>query len=208
MINWSLDNPPVTDETGVLAQWVVDQLERLEPLVNQDTWDDLRAPASNLKAGLTSPTQNNTYGWLEFAHNRDEFAFTQFQLPHHWSPGTLLKPHVHWMKTTSAVGEVEWELSYRWAKIGEVMDAAWTVLADFTPDVSDGDTQYQHALTSLGEITTDGIQLSDMLICKLTRLGTSYSGANHYTAPAALLEFDIHYKRSSMGRGSSFEFVK
>ena len=101
------------------------------------------------------------------------------------------------MKTTSATGEVEWQLDYRWAKIGEAMDGSWTTLSDMTPDVSDADTVHTHALTALGTIATgDTVDVSDMLICKVTRLGSSYSGSNHYTAAAALLEFDIHYQRT------------
>lgn len=186
------------------------ELRRIQTVLqNTDSefvWDDMKAPAAILRAGAVAPTLNTTYGWYEFAHNQDEYVFFQFQLPHDWALGTDLKPHVHWMKTTSAAGEVEWQLDYRWAKIGQVMDAAWTTLSDMTPDVDDNDTQYSHALTGLGTIATGStVDISDMLICKLTRLGSSYSGASHYTAAAALLEFDIHYQRDI---GSVQEYIK
>ena len=172
-------------------------------------WDDLRSPATVLKVGSTAPSTNTTYGWLEFAHNQNQYVFTHVQLPHSWRQGTALQPHVHWMKTTSATGEVEWQFLYRWVKIGEVMDASWlpaTGSSVLTPAVSDGNTAYQHALSAFGEIPVDGVQISDMLVCKITRLGSSYSGANHYTAPAALLEFDIHYQIDSFG--SNYEYLK
>lgn len=169
-------------------------------------WDDLKAPATALKVGSTAPASNTTYGWLEFAHNADAFVFAYFQLPHHWNPGTTLKPHVHWMKTTSATGEVEWQLDYKWVNIGEVLDTSWTTLSDMTPNISDENTAYHHAITGLGSMSGEGHQISDMLICKLTRLGSSYSGSNHYTAAAALLEFDIHYQID--GWGSRQEYIK
>lgn len=166
-------------------------------------WDDLRAP---LKVGSSAPATNTTYGWLEFAHNADNYVFTHIQLPHAWYSGTVLRPHVHWVKTTSAAGEVEWKLEYRWIGIGETMDGSWTPLSSFTPSVSDADTAYHHAITPLGDISSAGKDISDMLILKLTRLGSSYTGANHYGAAAALLEFDIHYLINSFG--SKLEFIK
>jgi len=107
------------------------------------------------------------------------------------------------MKTTSAAGVVQWQLRYRWAKLGEVMDAAWTTLASETPGVSDEDTQYQHAITPLGDITTEGVGVSDMLICELGRIAPTGSG---YNPAAVLLEFDIHYEID--GFGSEREYVK
>lgn len=170
------------------------------------SWDDLKAPATSLKVGSTAPSSNTDYGWLEFAHNADAFVFSILQLPHAWKEGSTLKPHVHWMKTTAAAGEVEWQLEYRWVPIGEVMDAAWTTLSVLTPSVSDGNAQYQHALSAFGEIDGTGKTLSDMLICKITRLGSSYSGSSHYEAAAALIEFDIHYEIDSLG--SEEEYIK
>lgn len=172
------------------------------------SWDDLKAPATSLKAGNVSPTTNTTFGWLEFAHNSDEFVFSILQLPHKWKEGSTLKPHLHWMKTTAAEGLVEWQLEYRWSAITEVLDADWTTLASSTPATADDNLQYQHIITPFGEINAEGKTLSDMLICKITRLGTSYSGAGatHYTAAAALIEFDIHYEIDSLG--SEEEFTK
>lgn len=162
-------------------------------------WEDLRAPATSLKVGSTAPSVNTDNGWLEFAHNADAFVFHLFQMPHGWAEQTTLKPHVHWMKTTSAAGEVEWQFSYKWVPIGDVIDTNFTDLTELTPAVSDGDTAYQHALTAFSDIDATGKTLSDMLVVRLTRLGSSYSGANHYTAAAALLEMDIHYLVDTQG---------
>ena len=163
------------------------------------SWDDLRAPATALKVGSTAPSANTDYGWLEFAHNANAFVFHLFQMPHSWKEGSPIKPHVHWMKTTSAAGNVEWKLEYRWIPIRETMDSSWTAISNETPAVSDGDTQYQHALTPFGSVDCTGKQVSDMILIKLTRLGTGYTGSSHYTAPAALLELDIHYQIDSFG---------
>ena len=169
----------------------------------QDRWDDLRFPAANLKAGTAGvPTWDNTNGLQEFAIG--DYLFCQVQLPHAWKVGTTLKPHVHWCKITSGPNLVAWQLEYKWAKIGEVMDAAFTTISDETPDVSDGDTAYQHALTALPDIVpASDVQISDMLICKVSRIATA--GASYGTR-AALLEFDIHIEIDSYG--SVQEYVK
>ena len=174
-------------------------------LVDFVGWDDMKAPATSLKVGSTAPSADATNGWLTFAHNADAFVFHQFQLPHAWKEGSFLSPHVHWMKTTSAAGEVEWQFSYKWATIGQVVDTNFTDLTVLTPAVSDGDTAYQHALSAFADIDASGRKISDMLIVKLTRLGSSYSGSNHYTAPAALLEMDIHYQIDSFGSIQEFQ---
>lgn len=171
--------------------------------IKDSRWDDLRFPAANLKNGSSGvPTWNNTYGLQEFSIG--DYLFCQVQLPHAWMKGTDLQPHFHWMKITSAPNLVAWQLEYRWIKIGDVMDGSWTTLSDETPDVSDGDTAWQHALTAVGAIPVDStVELSDMLVCKLSRVATA--GAS-YGARAALLEFDVHYQIDSFG--SRQEYIK
>ena len=169
----------------------------------EPVWDDLRFPSANLKPGTANvPTWDPTNGLQEFAIGDELFA--QVQLPHAWKVGTVLKPHMHWCKITSGPNLVRWQLDYKWAKIGEVMDAAFTTIADETPDVSDGDTAYQHALTALPDITPAAdVQISDMLICRISRVASA--GASYGTR-AVLFEFDIHYQLDS--RGSIEEYVK
>lgn len=165
-------------------------------------WDDLRFPVANLKAGASGvPTWDNTNGLQEFSIG--DYLFCQVQLPHAWKIGSTLKPHVHWCKITSAANLVRWQIEYKWAKIGQVMDAAFTTIADETPDVSDGDTAYQHALTALPDIVPAGdVDISDMLIIKISRVATV--GASYGTR-AVLFEFDIHIQTDTDGSLAEFE---
>ena len=167
-------------------------------------WDDLRVPVTAINPpGLESdPDIDTTYGFALFSGSGTEVLFTAIQLPHSWAEGTVLRPHFHWMKTTSASGTVLWQLDYRWAGIGDIMDGDWTTLSSSTPTVSDDNTAYKHALTALGDLDATGQTLSAMLICKLSRIG----GSDTYAADAALLEFDIHYQVDSPG--SQTEYVK
>ena len=198
------DAPPA-DIDPVVSEWVQRELTRIADDFGTvaPRWDDLRFPAGNLKNGSSGvPAWNNTYGLQTFGVG--DYVFATVQLPHAWKVGTELRPHIHWCKTTSAAGTVRWELEYRWGKIGEVIDAAWTTLSNETPTVSDGDTAWQHALTPWDAITPPfDIQISDMLLCKLERVVEVGSG---YGPDVALLEFDIHYQIDSLG--SDLEYIK
>lgn len=196
---------PTSSDESLPDRWTWDELNRVSDLLLAvyPRWEDLRFPATaiNPPGQASDPDIDTTYGFFLFALN--ELIFLQVQLPHAWKVGSTIRPHVHWMKTTAAAGLVNWQLDYRWAKIGEVMDGSWTTLSSETPSVSDGDTQYQHAITELGDISDSSGDISDMLVMKLTRVAAS---ANEYGTDAALLEFDIHYEVDNVG--SDKEFIK
>lgn len=170
---------------------------------NADTtyWDDLKSPATAINPpGQASDSDWDTTiaGWLFAASGTEILAIIE-QFPHAWKEGSTFRPHVHWQKTTSASGDVMWELKYRWAPIGEVMDGSWTTLTESDPvaGTTDNDTEDEHLITSFGDVTASGKGISDMLIMHLSRLGSD--AADTYGADARLLEFDIHYQRDDPG---------
>jgi hypothetical protein len=168
--------------------------------------EDLRFPASTINpTGVTAAAGRDAdFGWLTFDSGTPEVAAVQVQLPHSWKEGSVLKPHVHWMKSTAASGGVYWQLQYRWLGIGDVMAGSWTTIGSGTPTISDSNLQYKHALTQLGDITAVGKTVSDMLVMLLTRQPAN--AADTYGADAILLEFDIHYQVDSFG--SNYEYYK
>ena len=190
-----------TDEATAIAAALVDAEKE------QGYWDDLKFPASAVNPpGLVSdPDYDTTYGGWLFAATGTELLFLQGQLPHRWVVNSALHPHVHWQKTTSASGDVVWELQYRWARIGYAMDTSWTTLESSSPvaGTPDTDTANQHLITGLGEIEASGKGISDMLIMKLSRLGSDADDT--YGADCRLLEFDIHVYQN---HGSELEFSK
>jgi len=175
-------------------------------------WDDLQVPATGLRvAGAVSPpdVDNNYAGTLLFASNATEAVGLTVQLPHGYKEGSLLKPHVHWTKTTSELGGVYWEMDYKWARIGEVIEANWTTIG--SSDVSnepyageDTATADLHLITGLGDIDGTGSQISDMLLIVIKRIHDN--AEDTYGADARLLEFDIHYQ--SDDPGSHQQFIK
>lgn len=177
--------------------------------VNHDCWEDLRFPATAINPPGQAADPDFDFvngGWL-FGSGGTELLFFMAQLPHAWREETTLMPHVHWQKTTSAGGDVLWRFSYKWAPRATVMDAAFTdddasTVAIGTPD---NDTANEHLITPFSDLTAADKGISDMLACKLARIGGD--GADTYGADARLLEFDIHYQLSDPP-GSRLEYTK
>ena len=164
-------------------------------------WDDLRFPATaiNPPGQASDPDVEATTGLLLFAAAGTETIFALVQMPHSWKEGSVVKPHVHWQKTTSADGDVYWQLDYKKIPIGQVMDAEFTTLFATTPvsGTPDNDTANEHLLTSFDDIDMTGLTLSDCLLCKISRIGGNE--ADTYGADARLLEFDIHFQINTLG---------
>ena len=175
---------------------------------SQTFWDDMRAPATAVKGGGSPPSDDTTNGCLLFSGSATNSVFITLQIPHTWYEGSTLKPHVHWQKTDTSSGDVLWQLDYKWSPINEVMDAAFTTLqatavAAGTPDT---DTADKHLITPLGDISGQGKQVSDMLICKLSRLGGDASDT-YDNQNARFLEFDIHYEVDGLGTAQLYTKV-
>lgn len=170
-------------------------------------WEDLRFPATAINPpGLASdPGFDTTNGGFLFDAAGTELLFLVAQLPHAYKPGTGLKPHVHWQKTTSAAGNVLWRLEYKMCRIGEVMDADFTAIdaAASVAGTPDTNTADKHLISSFTEIDGALLDISDMLLLKLSRIGAD--GADTYGADARFLEFDIHYQRNSPGSDEEYD---
>lgn len=69
-----------------------------------DKWDDLRFPvtAVNPPGNVSDPDIDPTTGLLLFAHNATNLVYIVAQMPHEWHEGSGIRPHIHWMKTTTA----------------------------------------------------------------------------------------------------------
>jgi hypothetical protein len=197
---------PVYDYLNALLRDLKFNIEALNYELTKDVYEDLRFSATviNPPGAVSDPDWDNTNGGWLFDSSSTEVLFTMAQLPHSWKESSDLQPHVHWQKTTSASGNVVWQLDYKWAPIGEAMDSSFTTLSSSTSVTTDNDTADEHLITSFGEISAEGKQISDMLVMKLSRIGGD--GDDTYGADVRLLEFDIHYKVNS--RGSNFLYEK
>jgi hypothetical protein len=163
-------------------------------------WDDLRFPAQGINpAGSASPPDVDTTtfpGTLLFAHNQINSVAGIAQMPHAWAPGTAIRPHVHWAKTTSAAGGVVWEWAYSIANVTDVFPSMgdW---AAATSSTGDDDTADKHSIDVLPELDMTDKRESVCLVWHLRR--NTDAAADTYAAAARLIEFDIHYQSAKLG---------
>jgi len=177
-----------------------------------DTWDDLRFPASSINpAGQTGPAAIDVDadafpGSLLFAGTGTTMVAGLAQLPHEAKYGVdgIIKPHIHWAKSTSAAGEVVWAFYYRW--IGNVGSVAgdWTAADNGTLAVPHADTANKHVITAFSPISLDDTRPSCMWAFTLER--TAGATADNYGADARLFELDFHFQRTAGRRGTLLEY--
>ena len=178
------------------------------PVVLEDTvWDDLRVPAQNTKIN-PAKSEPEFASWIDglFAYHfkpgndDDESIHFAAQLPHTYKEGTDIEPHIHWSPDSNDTGDVVWEFEYTIISIGGTFPATTTdtitVPADGTPD--------KHQVDSFAAIDGTGIEISAMIVCRLTRRGDDVP--DDFTGNAVFLEFDFHLEIDSLG--SRLEFIK
>jgi hypothetical protein len=157
-------------------------------------WQDLREPATSIRLGAGGADSDT--GNLIFRHGQDDEVFANFQMPHGFKRDTVY-PHIHWYKTTSAAGTVNWEARWVIADVGGAFDdisgVSYTTL---TEEISDGDTARLHAVYGTS-IDLSSYSDSCMIILALRR--QSSGGGDTYAADVHLLEIDIHHQVSNLG---------
>lgn len=155
-------------------------------------WEDLRAPATaiNPPGADADPDVSTSTGLLLFDKDATELCFIAMQMPHSWVEGSVIVPHVHWHKTTSAAGTVAWRLRYRYANPRGTL-SAWSAPITATPTpVTDDDTAEKHAISTFSSLQYTEGKISMMWLFELARVGAD----DTYGADAELLEFDIHFQ--------------
>lgn len=187
-----------TNSSSPVSAWVY--TERGWVANGAPVWDDLRFPAQGINpAGQTdAPSIDTTTfpGTLLFSASVVNLIAGVAQMPHAWSRGTAIHPHVHWAKSTSAAGGVVWEWCYSIADIGGTFGAysAWTAA---TAVVSDSNTASKQALAAFPLLDMTGYKESTMIAWQLRR--NVDATADTYAAVARFFEFDFHYQSNKLG---------
>jgi hypothetical protein len=163
-------------------------------------WEDLQCPPEAFNAaGVASPPTLDSAvvpgTWLFSGTTENNLAVIR-QLPHRWKAGTLLKPHVHWEKTTTEPGEVMWQWCYTIANVREVFPA-YSVYFDGTNAAPHLNTVRMHAVDTFPSVDMVGKRESCMICLQVRRLPTHVSDT--YPGNARFLEFDIHYMSNKLG---------
>lgn len=171
------------------------------------SWDDLRFPAQGINppGAASDPDLESTTGLLLFGTVGTETIAGVAQMPHTWKEGTAVVPHVHWQKTTSAAGNVLWQLDYEVVSNGAIAAMDYGTQLQVTESVDgtpDNDTANEVLISSFGEVAMTGEVISCLVFWKLSRIGGD--ALDTYGADARLLEFDIHYEVDAHGSDEQF----
>ena len=175
---------------------------------NDTVWDDLRVPINAIKlGGVNDPnyvqfaddtalgdTGTSTGVYLyQFDKAAEEEVFFVCQMPHSWKQGTAIDPHVHWVTTGTDTGNCRWGLEYNVASIGGTFAGTTTIYAT----QAGGGTAGEHMYADFTDIDMTGHTFSCILVCRLFRDATNTGDT--YNEDAALLEFDFHFEKNSLG---------
>jgi len=173
-------------------------------------WDDMRiVPGAFEFAGSSDPTLEDwqptgsgaTLQVYKFRKNDQVFA--SIQIPHDYRIGSDLYFHIHWTPCDRGNEEsgalVGWKIDYTIADIGGNFGATATVdLSSACSGVDD-----KHEITD--DVMVDGSGITNVSAMIMLRIYRSDTGADDTwagsTAPQspALLEFDIHYQKDTIG---------
>ena len=175
-----------------------------------NVYDDLRTPSTATNAGgANDPTfaqllnngsgSTGIFAWL-FPQNLERELFFWAQVPHTWTEGSIIKPHIHWAPTDATAGDVVWGLEYTKATPLSVLpNSTITTVTDSTDT-----TSLKHQIATFPDIVATGDKISTMIGCRLFRDGPN--AADTYANDAALLEIDFHFQLNTPG--SRQEFIK
>jgi hypothetical protein len=159
-------------------------------------WEDLRFPATQLRV---NPTINKpvfdfvNVGYL-FDSETTETLFMLAQMPHSWKEGSSIEPHIHWQPSTTTIGNVLWQLEYKWTNVNDVESGSWQIISVLSPT---SEITLKHQISSFGLIPANDKKISSILTMKLSRIGGDVSDS--YNADTILKEFDIHYEIDMIG---------
>ena len=164
-------------------------------------WDDLRFPAQSINPPgvLDGPTVDSTEtgfpGSLLFSGSADRIICGVAQMPHAWSKGTAIRPHIHWSKTTGSASAVTWELFIRILGFAGDAPGAWSSALPVTYTEGSPLVTDQLLISGFGNVDMTDLRESSMFAWRLYRRGSTDAD----NADVRLFEFDIHYQISQLG---------
>jgi hypothetical protein len=183
----------------------------LEGLTVGEYWDDLRFPFTGRNIDVSTGRIDYDYTDLGITfqsnarYNVSEQVSMIAQLPHAWKEGSAVRPHIHWLQTSSA--DPNWLLLYRVYSNGEAPGSFTAVKWSSHIFTYSSGTLCQ--ITTFPEISMTGKTVSCFIDFKFYRDNDDTSGlfsGNDDSGIGAITvkEFDVHYLTNSPGSTSEY----
>lgn len=124
-----------------------------------------------------------------------EELFYHVDLQHDYIPGTNIIPHVHWMPSTNAAGNVVWQWDYQWVETGGTFGAPTN---DPCTAVAAGGTAW---VDKRSEVTISGAgkTYNSRLLLRLFR--DPANAGDTYGDDAVLSSVGVHYSANPLQAG-------
>jgi hypothetical protein len=183
------------------------QLKYIFTMLDETTglrWEDLRFPAQAIRIPGSGGPSASSEGTLLFPGNVNTSVAGFGQMPHAWSNGSEIHPHLHVTFPTSTATTCVFQFEYKLANVNDNFPGGYTPLNSGA--FSNPQATTKHCLIPFPAIDMTGKRDSCGIKWKITRLtdATTPGLGDNYTGDVELLEFDIHYQSDS--RGSILEY--
>lgn len=182
----------ITEEIESVGDLTIDCGTEKTIVLEESVWDDMRVPAEQTKLGaLDKPDYDYTNNGLLFPQNdTSEVIYAIVQLPHSYKLSTDIKPHLHYIQTSSDVPV--FKLKYRWYKGGDAVPSFTTITS--TTNVHTYTSGSIHQKLRFPDISGTGMNsISSILDIQI------YREDNVIVGDVLVKEFDIHYQIDTIG---------
>lgn len=165
------------------------------------TWRDFNFAAVALGAAASAPDLIQVRGGMLFMRGFDgnsttEQLFGTLELDHMWKEGSVIKPHVHWMATTAASGNVVWRLT--WAVTDPTLPVLSAEQAIYSqPAAAAG--EWKTVFTALPDIALSAYHIGAQLTYRLWRYPNNPDGLDTYPDDAVVETFGFHIEQDTIG---------
>lgn len=166
---------------------------------NARRWVDFNFSAISLGTGASAPDPVQVKGGTIFTRAFDgnvtaEQLFGSLELNHNWAEGTIIKPHVHWMPTTTNAGNVKWRLTWAISQDG-LLTGENTVTAVSAA----GGVAWVEKRADFTDINLAGYKIGAQFMYRLWRDPANADGQDTYPDDAAVQTFGLHVLIDTLG---------
>lgn len=161
-------------------------------------WVDYNIDLTALPNGASAPDLVALNGGTILVYAFDggattEQLFGKLEINHDWAEGTNIIPHIHWLPTTAAVGNVKWNLTYSWTDLSTAEPVATTI----SVVTATAGSAWFNQQSAFPEIPHEGRKVGSQFCFRLWR--NPSDAQDTYTADAAIKTLGIHAQVDSFG---------
>lgn len=150
---------------------------------------------------FVDPSRDFADGTLVFSAGADMRVPGFTQLPHAWLLGSRIYPHIHFVVSNTAAGNIRFTFEYKWARINGEFQSDYTLV---TVDRAAPASTLRHNVQGFGFIDMTGGGVSTIVQWRFARLGAQ--AEDTYAGNVKLLYIDTHIQID--GLGSDLEYEK